>query len=108
MEVEGPVLLLLTPQFFRGRRVFFFVPSTSAKTEVEGPSYTEYPHPPNIWWLRVQLEVEGPVLVLLSPPVFKREEGGPSTSFGKTVEVGGPRVGGLLYFVGHAGGASPP
>ena len=30
------------------------------------------------------MEVEGPVLLLLSPPVFKREEGGPSTSFGKS------------------------
>ena len=43
MEVEGPVLLLLSPPFFlREERG----PSTSSKTEVEGFSYTEYPLPP--------------------------------------------------------------
>ena len=108
MEVEGPVLLLLTPQFFSREEGFFFVPSTSAKTEVEGSSYTEYPLPPKFWWWRVQVEVEGPVLLLLSPPVYKREEGGPSTSFGNTLEAEGPRVEGLLYFLSGEGGASPP
>ena len=75
---------LLTPQFLSGRSLFFFVPSTSKNLEAQGPSYTECPLPPNFWRLRVPVEVEGPVLLLLSPPVFKREEGGPSTSFGKS------------------------
>ena len=43
VEVEGPVLLLLTPPFFLKEEG---EPSTSAKTEVEGFSYTEYPLPP--------------------------------------------------------------
>ena len=75
---------LLTPQFLSGRSLFFFVPSTSKNLEAQGPSYTECPLPPNFWRLRVPVEVEGPVLLLLSPPVFKREEGGPPTSFGKS------------------------
>ena len=84
MEVEGPVLLFTNPSIFKREEPFFFVPSTSKNLEAQGPSYTECPLPPNFWRLRVPVEVEGPVLLLLSPPVFKREEGGPSTSFGKS------------------------